>query len=526
MIGFFQNSMAKHHKLIFGVLLVLIVVSFVFYTGSGSAADLFGTRRSAVVMDVDLSNREDAAPFRAGALLASFGQRQTTERDVVQRVFLVKTAEAFQIPEPSQDQFSAFITESGLNADVLSKFAQNYDIAEKDLRTAIVHSWKIREFLRTFGNVPAAFDADVELAWKALNTSWKVNFAELSAASVAIADREPTDAQLAEFFDANKENFRIAELEKFSFVKIVPDASAAAKIAEPTDYELSTFVSEKVGGDAEKAAAELKNNRAANVAEWKKSQALISAAADLSNTLYEKLPTDSMRPSSPDFVATLEKSGLGFVEIPAFPKDRVPTDAPVPAEILGSVIGSLNETLWRTDAIPAGDGVYVIVFRGNEPSRIPALDEIKNEVVAAWRASDRDAQFVAAVRAKGEALSAAVASGKNFSAAATELGFKTVSPDAFTVRSLPEDFRSAEFVELLRAVPEKTVSPMFRVGSDRAVFAEIVSRTVPALDKNGESFKTDRLMFDRQTAWEMLQMQLSESYSALGGAGLTNVAGE
>jgi len=517
MIGFFQNSMAKHHRMIFGVLLVFIVVSFVFYTGSGSIADLLGMRRPTVVMDVDLNNREEVAPFRAGVLLTTYGQRSATERDLVQRVFMVKTAELFQIPEPTQEEFSAFLSENGLSAEAIKRFEDALDVSEKDMRTAIVHSWKIQRFLQTFGNVPATFDADVKIAWNVLNTSWKVDFAELPADAVKIENREPSAEQLSAFYEGNKEDFRIAELQKISFAKIVPAADVAEKIADPTEFELTNFVAEKIGSDAEKVAAEIKNNREANVAEWKKSQALIATAADISNTLYEKLPTDSLRPGSPDFVAELEKSGLGFTEIPAFPRDRVPSNAPVPAEILQSVVGSLNETLWRTDAIPAGDGVFVVVFRGTEPSRIPALDEIKSEVVAAWREKDREAQFLVTARAKGSELSVAVSDGKKFDEAATALGFKIVSPDAFTLRSIPADFASPALIEMLRSLPENKVSPMIEIGTGRAVFAKIVSKTVPAIDEKSEEYKNLRLAFDRQTSWQTFQIQLNEAFSPLVG---------
>lgn len=84
MIGFFQNSMAKHHRLVFGVLLVFIVVSFVFYTGSGSAADLLGIRRASVVMGVNLNNREETAPYSLGVALSGGGR--VTTAALLQRI--------------------------------------------------------------------------------------------------------------------------------------------------------------------------------------------------------------------------------------------------------------------------------------------------------------------------------------------------------------------------------------------------------------------------------------------------------
>ena len=81
MIGFFQNSMARLHRLIFGVLLVFIVVSFVFYTGSGSVADLLGVRRASVVMGVDVTSAEETAPYRLGAALGNGGARGGAARE-------------------------------------------------------------------------------------------------------------------------------------------------------------------------------------------------------------------------------------------------------------------------------------------------------------------------------------------------------------------------------------------------------------------------------------------------------------
>lgn len=511
MIGFFQNSMAKHHRLVFGVLLVFIVVSFVFYTGSGSAADLFGMRRSASVMGVNLGNSEETAPYRAGVIMS--GARRITAQALVQRIFMVKTAEAYQIPEPTQAQLSEYLAEQGLTAENIEICKRNFDISEDVLRTTIIHSWKIQQFLQTFGSVPAVFESDVELAWKEMSARWKVDFAELSPLSVTLAETAPTDAQLAEFFEKNKEDFRIEEHVKFSFAKIVPAADAGKDVPEPSDFELSAFVSEKLGG-AEKAAEDLKTNRAARVAEWKKSQALDSAAAELSNLLYEKLPTDAVNPRQENFAETLGKSGLEFKEIPAFPRSRVPADAGIPSEILQSAASGLNDTLWRTDAIPAGDSVYVVIFLGTDPSRIPALEEVKDEVAAAWKLEDREARFVAAAREKGEALSKAVKEGKNFASAAGELGFKYVSPDEFTVQSVPAEFRGADVIGILKNVPENEVSPMFRVGGN-AVFAKTVSKSLPDLDKSGDDFKRVWRYFDQQTSWETFQMQLSMALAEL-----------
>lgn len=491
MIGFFQNSMAKHHRLVFGVLLVFIVVSFVFYTGSGSVADLLGIRRASVVMGVNLNNREETAPYSLGVALSGGGR--VTTAALLQRIFLVKTADAYRIPEPTQDELSGFLSEQGLGADALAAIRREYDVSEDVLRTMIVHSWKVTRFMRTFGNVPAVFESDVDLAWREASARWTVEFAELSPASLSVSVPEPTDEQLSAYYDARKEDFRIAEKVKLSFAKVVPAADAAAKIPEPTDYDLSVF-------EGEKSA-----DRATRVAAWKKSQALDAAAAELSNTLYEKLPTDAHNPRQDDFAETLAKAGLDFVEIPAFPRDRVPEATGLPAEILASAVSGLNDTLWRTDAIPAGDAVYVVVFRGTEPSRVPALAEVRDAVVSAWKLGEADSRFVAAAKEKGKALTPT-----NFLEVAKLNGFSVNAPAAFTAytfRDLPAEYSGVDLIGVLKTVPVGEISPMIRVG-EKAVFAKVVAKDVPAPDKNSEEFGRLRTMFDRETSWQTFQMQL------------------
>lgn len=519
MIGFFQNSMAKHHRMIFGVLLVFIVVSFVFYTGSGSAADLLGMRRSTNVMGVDVGNAEETAPYRAGVLLSN-GGRQYSAQDLIQRIYLVKTAEAYQLPEPTQAQLSEYLSEQGLSSDVLTSIRRNFDVSEDVLRTTIIHSWKIQKFMQTFGNVPSVFEADVELAWKELNARWVVEFAEFSSANAKLAVRMPKDkAELTEklttYFNENKEDYRIAERVKLSYAKIVPDAATLANIPEPTDFELSSFVAGTFDGDTEKAAEDLKTNRASRVAEWKKSQLLDSTAAEISNRLYEKLPTDMVSPRDENFPETLAKSGFEFVEIPAFPRDEIPAGAGVPEEILRALAaGGLNETLWRTDAIPASDAVYVVVFRGTEPSRIPELKEVLIRVSAAWTEADLAEQFDEVARNEAKLLGESVAGGKTLTQAAAERGLSAKTTAPFTAQSLPEEFVGTDLIGMLKSVPEGQVAPMIRVG-DKIFFVRAVSKDVPVPDKNSEEFKRVWELFDRQTSWETFQMQLFEGISEL-----------
>lgn len=521
MIGFFQNSMAKHHRLIFGVLLVFIVVSFVFYTGSGSVADLMGLRRSAVVMGVNVSNRDETAPYRAGVLLAN-GGRLYSAQDLIQRIYMVKTAEAFRIPEPTQDQLSEYLSEQGFSAEVIANIERNFDISEDVLRTSIIHSWKVQRFLQTFGNVPAVFDADVEIAWKEMNTQWKIEVLDISRDQMHLAfggHPKATPETDKAYYDEHKEDFRVPEKVKLAFAKIVPAADLSA-IPEPTEFELSSFVAETLGNDAEKAAEELSKNRAKYVADWKKAQALYAAAAEFSNTLYEKLPTDAVNPALPNFEEEIKKSGIAFADIPAFPRNDLPKNTGIPAAVLESAASGLNETLWRTDAIPAEGAVYVVIYRGSDASFIPPFEDAAVQRGIAQAMSEKwveEQMLGQAQRAKNlwqEALDA----GKTPTSVETaipQVVAKIRTLDAFSVMSVPEEFANSDLVGMLKNLPEGAISPMIRKDKKSFAFVRVISKTVPALDKNGEEFKRVWQYFDNQTSWETFQMQLMEGMSEI-----------
>lgn len=503
--------MAKHHRLIFGVLLIFIIVSFVFYTGSGSVADLMGLRRSAVIMGVNVSNREDTAPYRAGVLLSN-GGRQYSAQDLIQRIYMVKTAESFRIPEPTQEQLSEYLSDQGLSSEVIASIERNYDISEDVLRTSIIHSWKVQRFLQTFGNVPAVFDADVELAWKEMNTQWTIEVADISTASMTLAPAAAaTQEKFETYYNAHKEDFRIPEKVKLCFAKIVPATDLSA-IPEPTDFELTSFVAETLGNDAEKAAEELTKNRAKYVAEWKKSQALYAAAAEFSNKLYEKLPTDVVSPALPTFEEELKKSEIAFTEIPAFPRNDLPENTGVPAAVLESAATGLNETLWRTDAIPADGAVYVVVFRGTVPSRIPALGEgdVRAQIAKAMETEWKEQQMLDAALAAGKAWQDAIA---NKTAVPTSCKVRTL--DAFTAMRIPEEFSNTDIIGMLKNLPEGKVSSVIRKNPMTFSFVRVVSKTVPEIDKNSDEFKRVWQVFDGQSAWETLQLQLLEGMSEL-----------
>lgn len=512
MIGFFQNTMAKHHRLMFGLLLVIIVVSFVFYTGSGSAMDLLGFRKSPEVCGVKLNDRE-AEPYRKAVLLTYGNQLSDSQyrSALVQRIVMEHLADTYQIPNPSQAAFDAFTKQFfGLkDGDVLDP--ARFGMEPEELKRLLIQTWRIAELQNLFAGSPATFDEEVALHWRELNTSWTIETARINLEKIQVSPKAD-DAALEAYFSQNAERYRIAPLVKLAYAIAKPTAEMRAKIPEPKDSELKMFMGmqDKTLSSDQVLNAELAKNRATWVKRWKQDRLSLSVASSTSDMLAEKLAQDLVNPEAPEFADAVKNSGLNFTNLTPFPSNEIPAKASVPAEILRDVVPSLNSTLWRTDAIPFGENALVVIFLGNEPSRIPALSEVKQRVAADWQASEIANARHARVKELGDTLRKEVAAGKSFDAAAKALGMTPKKEKSFTMQTLPENLQAigSPLFDALKSLPEKTVSDRLYSGNE-AVFVYRTAKSVPAVDMKSENFRRLAELVNGQVSQSTLRVQLS-----------------
>lgn len=511
MIGFFQNTMAKHHRLMFGLLLIVIVVSFVFYTGSGSAMDLLGFRKSPEVCGIKLNDRE-AEPYRKAVLLTYGNQLSDSQyrSALVQRIVMEHLADTYQIPNPSQAAFDAFTKQFfGLkDGDTLNP--ARFGMESEELKRLLIQTWRIAELQNLFAGSPSIFDGEVALRWQELNTEWTIETARVNLAKIQVSP-EADNSVLEKYFNENAERYRIAPLVKLAYALVKPTAEMRANISEPQDSELKMFMrmQDKTLSSDEALNAELSKKRNEWVKRWKQDRLSMQIASSTSDMLAEKLAQDLVNPEAPEFAEAVKNSGLNFSNLAPFPANEIPANAPVPANILREITASLNGTLWRTDAIPLGENALVVIFLGNEPSRIPALDEVRQRVTADWKVSEIANARRSRVRELGDTLRKEVAAGKSFELAAKALGMTPQKEKTFTMQTIPETLQvvASPLFDTLKSLPEKTVSDMLYIG-DEAVFVYRTQKKVPTVDMTTEDFRRLAEFANAQVSQATLRVQL------------------
>lgn len=448
MITWLQNATGKHHRLIFGFLLVIIVASFVFYGFAGRNG--FSGTGSYMYLGVDLNSPAVRQRFRDAQFFASMTGQRLDNIPLEQRIAELSLANALHIPDPSEAEIRKIARDATTPPDgkavedALGKFI---DFASKQLvasdletrvrfETYIKDTWRINKAMATLSGPGHATASQVKRILDRERTLWTVEaaIAPVSGFKTIIADDE---AKAKAAFEANKEAYRLpAKIEATAVVitKTVPDTNPVS------DDEIISYgynVAEKLKLDTGK----IKEQALARRAELEKmihaERAITNLAGSVSDELADKFATDTTKADSQAFTDWLKAKGAQLRPIPAFDAGTTPAVAKIPAEAL-RVAGELTAKEWRTDVYRTEEGAVFLILNKRAESRLPDFAEAKALALSNWKASERDRLFIAEVARLHKALLDSVAAGKSFAESAKALGLTVSTPAPFTAFSAPE----------------------------------------------------------------------------------------
>lgn len=515
-ITWLQSSTQKHHRLIFGFLLVVVAVSFVFYTGTGPSNPTF--RGETKYLGVDLGNRRAIERFDDGLRIFGFradGERRTYE--ICLAIARRHLADSLEIPAPSADavqarvrdlltrgtggkvdpkQWEAFVSglQSELGCDRAEALARLEAVIEDVLR------WETAsELLAGPGH---ASPAEVRRALEEMGTRWTVGVAGLDAD--AFNPSFPDDlAKARSHFAANAERHRIpANLT----VKAVTFPASAPRQRAVTDEEIQTHAynfAQELGiaeGKVTEEAARRKDEIAARVLAR---EAVQEDCANLSDLLAQRFPILDKAPAPADLAAWVAAQKGVVRELPAFSVGEEPSVPGIPASAIRAASGLAESTAWHTEFYPTQGGAVALFVVARTPSRLPSFEEVQSAALADWRASERARLLLLRAKEAGVALSKSLAAGKSLAEAAKEAGLAVLpSPAPFPATEIPESVRGTT-VSTLSALSEAGVGRVtdgIRVAGGDFVYLLPTKREVAPVDPASEAFRNALGNVARQNA--------------------------
>jgi hypothetical protein len=452
MITWLQNATSKHHRIIFGFLLVVIVVSFVFYGFAGRGALSSG---SSMYQGVDLNDPSVRARFRDATFFAQMTGRRMNENGLVQRVAELSLADSLGIPSPSVVEIRRFANEmttapDGKSADGLNKFvefaAKQLNISDDETRARfeayIVDTWRIQKAISTLAGSGHATSSQIKRILDRERTNWTVDVATFSAAGFK-PEIKVDDAKVKESFTVNIENYRLPPQVAVTAVTITPSVADTAPVSDDEIINMGYNQAEKFKFETGKVKEQALAKRAELEKFVRADRAITNLAGQISDELAEKFAIDTAKADSKELAAWIKAKNAKVIVIPSFEVINPPTVAKIPAEAL-RVAGELNEKEWRTEVYRSEEGATFVLLNKRTADRLPTYEEAKIKAVENWKKSQLNRLLAEEVAKVGKALQADIAAGKSFTDSAKAHKLVMTSPAAFSIYSLPEALKGAD----------------------------------------------------------------------------------
>jgi hypothetical protein len=452
MITWLQNATGKHHRLIFGFLLVIVVVSFVFYGFAGRGA-LKGNG-AYMYMGVDLNDPSLRRRFADANFFS--GQRMGGgEEALKQWVAELNLADSLGVPNPSETEIrkiareATAAPESKDAGDALAKFI---DLASKQLNATdletrarfeafIKDSWRINKAVITLAGPGHATGGQIKRILERVRSQWTVDVARFDASKFK-PEVKVDEAKAKAAFAANTENYRIPAKVDVTAVVIAPTAADTAPVSDEEIITMGYNVADKFKFDPTKVKEQALAKRAELEKLVRHDRAIHNFSGDIDNELVDKFPVESTKADSKEFAAWLKSKNAKLTTVATFESGSAPTVAGIPAAALRQA-GELSEKDWRSSVYPNEVGAVFVFLNKRTPDRLPSFDEVKAKAVENWQASVRNRLLGEEIAKLGKAIQAETAAGKSFADVAKAHGLVLSSPAPFSIISVPETLYGA-----------------------------------------------------------------------------------
>lgn len=496
MITWLQNATGKHHRLIFGFLLVVIVVSFVFYGFAGRGALSSGAY---MYQGVDLNDPAVRSRFRDATFFAQMTGQRMDNNGLVQRVAELSLADSLGIPAPSDIEIRRIAREmttspDGKNADGLNKFLEfaSKQLNASDLETRarfetyIKDTWRIQKAINTLAGSGHATASQIKRILDRERTQWTVDVATFAAAGFK-PEIKVDEAKVKEAFAANIENYRLPPQVAVTAVTLAPTAVDAAPVSDDEIINMGYNQAEKFKFETGKVKEQALAKRAELEKLVRADRAITNLAGQVSDELAEKFAIDATKADSKELAAWIKAKNAKVTVLPSFEITNPPVVAKIPAEAL-RVAGELTEKEWRTEVYRSEEGATFVILNKRTADRLPTFEEAKAKAVEAWKKSQYNRLLAEEVAKIGKALQADVAAGKTFTDSAKAQKLTLSSPAAFTVYSVPEALNGVNENTglLIEAAGVGKITSPIRVTNGDTVFIRPAKKDLPAEKTNAE----------------------------------------
>lgn len=558
-ITWLQDKFQKHLKALFVVLLGVVIIAFVFTIGNTPGIGEAGSEATPrYFYGYDLNSRRDVQALLDAASISlelntgyapSSRRSAQIEEAALSRAVFLHLADQLRIPDPSSEKLIALMRskpifrdprQGDFSEDRYTRYLESVKSsspARADLIPSVLREdFRIEQVVSVLKGPSYFLPFEIEQQLAMENTLWSVQVAEFDFESFN-PEVEVDPEALENYY--KRYGSRYEEPEKVETAYIVfRTANFIPAVGQPTEEELQAYFAKnkakyaipepptpsgpeslmpegkKVGAEPVITLDHVRGDVIDAVVQEKAKRLALRAADDFVYELFDR----GIQKDSQMLTQALEQQGLELNPLKPYNREHISGDdaLELPRRFLEQAF-NLDAQRYYSDPQPIEKGAAVLFLNGTIPPRMPAFEDIKEEVTADYLKSERERLFSERGQALYTEFTDAIAEGRLFADVVEVEPFNVKSYQDFTLRDTPEGL-NRRLLPSLRTLRAGEVSPMITIGK-KGNFVYVEKREVSSVEPDSEAVQRaldqqqmfSSMMSERSLVAELIRRGLEES---------------
>jgi peptidyl-prolyl cis-trans isomerase D len=511
MISWIQSTFQRHLKLVFGVLLAVSIVSFVFTIGASPGvgpADQQTIKREFFGYNLNSTEDQQRVMGDAGlsaSLQVGYGlEAEQIQNYAFQRVASLELAKKIGLPVTNTGEIAdqiktlrAFTDDDGKfdpkrYATFRDNLKTNPRLTEADIARVIGDDVKAEKIQKLLGGPGYVLSADVKSQLARADTSWSLIVANVDYASFN-PEIPQTDTDLTKYFEENSFRYEVPPKISASYVEF-PATDYLASVAL-SDSEVQAYYDSnpsrfpKPTSDP-KVLTPIKTDAVSDFAavrpqvelalRFERARRLAAkAASDFVFGLYElKVTADS--PALAKFIAAHKHPQKILAP---FTRESGPAEFGGDAAAAAQEAFKLSKERVYSEAVATNSGAAVLFWKDTLPARKPALSEVKSKIASDFSENEKRKRFVELGRTLRALIENRLKAGDTFEKAAvaavegSSAKIELKSIPAFSLRNRTQDV-DFSILSATERLEKGQVSDLL-IAVDKGTFVYVAAKQVP-----------------------------------------------
>ena len=390
MLSSIQIFLEKNRRWLFGFLLVVIIVPFVFTIGN--MPGFFWRKKSSLPQwcGYDLSNRKQLEEVMLKGAM-SMALREGSESNQwmenaqmysLYRLWLLSLVRAIRLPEPTEGQLQDFIKTRKLFWDDKQQFQPSlYNQKLKSwkfpfpMRSLLVEDYQSETLQSVMQGVGCVLPQEVETAFRTLKSTYDLEY-------LVVKNEEKVGPlrleELHKFFEEHKEDYRVPKKAEVTLL-LFAAKQYMPLLAQPAEEELQAYWKNHSADFEQKGEKQEFSNVRERVKSAWQSKKLLQLAEEAASKWVVHVYDHSLVRNSEAWKQELETNHIRSIRSLSYASNQIPEEKGLPKEFLLKAF-ELSDDHFLSDPYPLPEGVGVLVLNQFLPPYLPKYDDVQDRV--------------------------------------------------------------------------------------------------------------------------------------------------